>query len=156
MLAALVLGPGTARAQATATFVNPIGIAKTADLDFGAVIPANVPGTVTVTPTPQGGSRGGTNVTFFGTAGFSQAEFGVTGDAGAFFTITLPTSITVDTVSGPAASMTVDTFTSVPSGTGQIGNRGSAKLFMGATLHVGASQTAGSYSGSFTVTVAYQ
>jgi len=51
--------------------------------------------------------------------------------------------------------MTVNTFTSTPSGTGQLSVLGSQALTVGATLVVGASQASGSYSGTFSVTVVY-
>ncbi len=52
--------------------------------------------------------------------------------------------------------MTVDTFTSTPSGTGSLAG-GSQTLSVGATLHVAAAQAAGTYTSAtpFTVTVNY-
>ena len=53
--------------------------------------------------------------------------------------------------------MTVDTWTSTPSGTGTLSAGGSQTLTVGATLNVAGSQVAGTYvSGTpFTVTVNY-
>jgi spore coat protein U-like protein len=51
--------------------------------------------------------------------------------------------------------MTVNAFTSTPSGTGTFNSGGTATLNIGATLAVGANQTAGSYTGTFSVTVDY-
>jgi type 1 fimbria pilin len=51
--------------------------------------------------------------------------------------------------------MTVDTFTSNPSGTGTLSG-GAQTLNVGATLHVAGAQAAGNYTGTYNVTVAYQ
>ncbi|HBC79095.1 MAG TPA: hypothetical protein DCZ51_10735, partial [Bacteroidales bacterium] len=69
--------------------------------------------------------------------------------------ITLPAAAT--TITSGANTMTVDTWTSSPSGTGTLSAGGSQALTVGATLNVGASQPAGTYvSGTpFTVTVNY-
>jgi hypothetical protein len=152
-LAAVALEPGAARAQAEAEFVDPITITKTADLGFGEIIPANVAGTVTITPTASGSTRSVTQVSFFGTSSFSHAEFDVTGDRGASITITLPASINL---TGPGANMLVDVFTSNPTSPTSLGFLGQRTVRVGATLQVGASQTAGSYIGTFNVTIAYQ
>ena len=43
----------------------------------------------------------------------------------------------------------------IPSGAGQLDALGNQTLTIGATLNVGANQAPGDYSGSFSVTVAY-
>jgi len=107
-------------------------------------------GTVVMTPA---GARSATGGTTLGNAGgAAAAAFNVTGQGNATYSITLPASTTV--TSG-ANSMTVDTFTSNPSGTGTLSAGGSQALTVGATLHVGASQATGTYTGTFSVTVTY-
>jgi hypothetical protein len=68
----------------------------------------------------------------------------------------LPADLTLDEVGSGTATMLVDTFTSTPSETGALTN-GTQFLYVGATLNVGASQTAGSYENTtgFEVTVNY-
>jgi hypothetical protein len=52
--------------------------------------------------------------------------------------------------------MTMTNFTSnLGAAKGTIGGGGTSSFLVGATLNVGASQTPGSYSGSFSVTVSY-
>jgi hypothetical protein len=61
-------------------------------------------------------------------------------------------------LTGPSGNvMSVSSFTrSIPTGTkGTIGTGGAASFLVGATLNVAASQVAGTYSGSFNVTVSY-
>ena len=73
------------------------------------------------------------------------------------YSIALPS--TPVTINGPlSAAMTVDTFTSdIASGalSGALGAAGSQSFYVGGKLHVGANQAAGNYTGTFTVTVAY-
>jgi hypothetical protein len=85
----------------------------------------------------------------------AAAAFNVTGAANYTYAITLPGAAT--TITFGANNMTVDTWTSTPSGTGTLSAGGSQTLTVGATLNVGASQAAGTYvSGTpFTVTVNY-
>jgi uncharacterized protein DUF4402 len=141
----------TTAANASATIILPITLTKNADLNFGELSASATAGTATVSPagvrTVGGGVTGGS------TASVSAAGFTVSGDALRPYTITLPASATV--VNG-ANNMTVNSFTSVPSGSGTIGLLGSQTLNIGATLQVNANQAAGLYSGSFNVTVAYQ
>ena len=52
--------------------------------------------------------------------------------------------------------MTVNTFIGNPSSSGTLDSGGNGSLSVGATLTVGAGQTAGAYTGTFSVTVNYQ
>jgi hypothetical protein len=52
--------------------------------------------------------------------------------------------------------MTVGSFVSNPASTGTLSSGGTGTILVGATLTVSASQTAGAYTGTFTVTVNYQ
>lgn len=137
-------------ANATARIVTPISISKTTDLNFGDVVASGSVGTVVVSTAGARSSTGGASLGN-GTS-VSAAAFTVGGQANATYSITLPASATV--TSG-ANSMTVDTFTSNPSGTGNLGAGGSQTLNVGGTLNVGASQATGSYTGTFSVTVTY-
>jgi len=140
----------TASSSASATVITAIAISNTAALNFGEVIAGGSTGTVVVT---TAGARSATGGAALGSAsGVAAASFTVTGDANNTYAITLPAS---DSVASGANTMTVDTFVSNPSGTGDLGAGGSQTLLVGATLQVGISQATGSYTGSFDVTVAY-
>ena len=134
----------------TAGFVLPITLLKGSDLSFGQLFVGPFPGTCVVTPQGARSSTGG--VQLGGGSGVGPASFTVGGDLLAAYSITLPGAATM--TSG-GSSMTVNTFTSDPSGTGQLDALGSQALSVGATLHVGAAQAPGTYSGTFDVTVAY-
>jgi len=149
-----VAGQGaTATATATATIVTPISITNTSNMNFGNIAVNATGGTVVLAPGGTRTSTGGVTLPAdIGTV--SAAVFTVAGIPGAAYSISLPASTTV--VSG-GNSMTVNTFTSNPSGTGNLdGTTGDQTLQVGATLNVGASQPTGIYeSGTFDVTVNY-
>ena len=81
--------------------------------------------------------------------------FNVTGDSNAKFSITLPVSTTLTTDTEGATAMTVDNFVHSGGESPQLSS-GIASFKVGATLNVGAEQKAGDYTGTFTVTVAYE
>ncbi|MEO8505739.1 MAG: DUF4402 domain-containing protein [Acidobacteriota bacterium] len=132
------------------TSVVPIGATTQGNLGFGQIVATTVAGTVTVSPVGSRTSSGG--VLLGNGLGVSAATFAVIGEPNASFSITLPTPCTL---SSGGSSMTLDSFTSHPNGSGNLGPAGSQSVTLGATLHVGAAQAAAAYSGSYNVTVAY-
>jgi hypothetical protein len=147
-------GPASATANATADIVSNLTIANVTGLQFGKIVSGATAGTVTVSPTGTRTSSGGVSPVNGATPAPSAASFTVTGEAGASYAITLPTSA-ITLGNGAGGTMTVDGFTSNPDGTGTLAADGHQVLDVGATLHVGASQAAGTYSGTFSVAVAY-
>lgn len=147
---AMAQSSSSASATATATIITPILLTNTAALQFGNVVASTTAGTIVVaadaTRTWTGGATGisGLPVT--------AAAFGVTGGANRTFTISLPASATITSGSN---SMTVDTFTSSIPSPSALNGSGAASFNVGGTLTVGASQATGSYTGTFSVTVAY-
>ncbi|MFN7970842.1 MAG: DUF4402 domain-containing protein [Acidobacteriota bacterium] len=150
LLGSAAMASPTATSNASATIVNAISISNTAAMNFADVAPGASDGTVILSTTGGRTATGG--VTLSSAASASAAAFTVTGDSGATYAITLPSSITLS--DGASHSMTVDTFVSNPDSTGTL-TGGSEALTVGATLHVTAAQATGSYSGQFDVTVAY-
>ncbi len=140
----------TGTASATARIVTPIAIVKTADLNFGDVVAGGSAGTVVVTTAGVRSATGG--ATLANGTSVAAAAFTVSGQGSSTYSITLPASASV--ISG-ANTMTVNTFTSSPNGTGVLTAGGTQPLTVGATLNVGASQATGTYTGTFPVTVAY-
>ena len=143
----------TASANANAAVIADITLTKTADMNFGDVIAGATLGTVVLTAAASP-SRSVTGGTELGNSGVvSSATFTVGGEGSSTYSITLPS--TDVTITSGVNTMTVNTFTSSPSGTGAL-TAGSQTLYVGATLNVAASQASGSdYTGSFNVTVAY-
>ena len=139
-----------ATASATARIVSPISLTKTADLNFGDVVSGASAGTVVVTPAGVRSAGGG--ATLGNATSVAAAAFTAGGQGSATYAITLPASASV--TSG-ANTMTVNGFTSSPSGTGALNAGGSQPITVGATLNVGAAQATGTYTGTFSVTVTY-
>lgn len=145
----------TASAAASATIVTPIAITKTVDMNFGNVATDGTAGTVVLDPAGSRTQTGG--VTLPATAGtVAAASFDVTGEGAYTYSITLPTSLTISDGAATPNTMTVDAFTSNPSGTGAL-TAGAQTLTVGATLNVGASQVSAAYTNAtgFDVTVNY-
>jgi hypothetical protein len=150
---ALLLSALAWAAAAPVSWAAPLAIGgSTQSLAFGSFVAVSG-GSVTITANPPGRGSSGT-VVLLPSGTWSAASFSVTGDPSATYAITLPANGAVALTSG-ANTMAVNAFTSSPASTGQLGAGGSQTLGVGATLSVGNNQAAGSYSGSFVVTVEY-
>ncbi len=131
-------------AQALQTVESAISIAHQSDLDFGTA----VQGDAQLTVDPDSVETA------------SNASFLVTGEPNKAYTITLPSDGDVVMITNGGATtdeqISVNSFTSSPSGGGMLDGSGQEELFVGATreaLHP--TQLSGDYSDSFTVTVVY-
>jgi hypothetical protein len=155
---ALIISNGNAFAQsaeasasASASIISPLAIAQVADMQFGNVAGCSSPSTVLLAVDGSRSVGSGCAVLTAGTS--AAAEFAVSGAADNTYAITLPASIQIS--DGGSNEMTVDSFVSNPSGTGTLDGAGNQSLQVGATLNLAADQPAGSYSGSFNVSVIY-
>ncbi len=120
-------------------------------MEFGTLAgDGSITGTATIDPSTGTKSVAGGTFDFGGVT--SAASFEVKGLRNTPFTIILPAIVTLN--SG-ADSMTLDSFTSNPSGSGILGSSGKLSVTVGATLHVGVNQPAGNYTGIFDVIVNY-
>lgn len=129
-----------------------IAIQNTQGLAFGSFVSGSG-GTVTVST--NGGRSASGGVLLIPSSSSSAAQFTVTGDADATYTIQLPGNDFVK-LTGPGSDMVIDDFTSSPSGAaGQLSAGGSQTLLIGGTLNIANGQLPGNYSGSFTVIVDY-
>ena len=152
------LAANNAVANTSGIVVIPLSIAKVLDLNFGKFVAGGSPGTVVVdTANAQSVTGGVTTTAGLGTTA-KAATFTVTGQADSTYAITYPATLPL---TGPGADMAIGTFTnavsdgSVAAGIGTLPAAGTHTLSVGATLSVAADQVAGSYSGSFDVTVNY-
>lgn len=129
-----------------------IAIQNTQGLAFGSFV-AGSGGTITVST--SGGRSASGGVFLIPSSTSSAAQFTVTGDANATYTIQLPGNDFVK-LTGPGSDMVINDFTSSPSGAaGQLSAGGSQTLLVGGRLNVASGQSPGNYSGSFTVIVDY-
>lgn len=145
----------SASATAAANIITPIQISKAGDLYFGNIVAGTTPGTVTVSHDGIRTKSDGVTLPTATPGTITAAKFNISGLPSATYSITLPTTSTTITKIGGTEQMTIDNFTSNPSGTGTLAATGEQTLSVGATLTVGANQSAGTYEGSFSVTVAY-
>ncbi len=163
LASALVLGvaghginsqAATTSNTATATVVAPIAIAAGTTLRFGSFSTSAAAQTVTINAATGARTSSGA---LLATSTVGRATFSVTGEGTLTYAITLPSNGTVTITTGTATTpetMAVGTFTSDPSGTGAL-TAGAQTLGVGATITTVASQVAGSYTGSFNVSVDY-
>jgi len=136
-----------------AQILRSIAIAKTSDLVFGRVTrPATGLGTVTIDAVT--GTRTTTGAVGLDSPTPTRAVFNVTGEGGQTFSVTVPPTVQM---TGPQP-MTVTLTSSAgaaPTLSGALGSQGSLTFGIGGQTSVDATTPPGDYSGSFTVTVAY-
>jgi hypothetical protein len=158
VVCAVLAACGAARAETAsvgATIVAPLQVAKVSDLEFGGIIPASSAETVTVDVSGAREVTGGLGLATTVPAAVG-ARFTVSGSASALFSVALPGSAILSRVGGGATDMAVTDFVSSTGALGVLGANGAQEVVVGATLHVGASQPVGRYTGTFDVTIEYQ
>lgn len=146
--AATVLLPVSVR------FWRTLTVAEQTQLNFGAIEMRT--GAAVIKLDPQTGIRsfvsGSGNVNLVTSPTPTAGVFNITGEPNVSVTVTLPSSITLTGSTG--GTMTVNTFTkSVASPT--LNSSGQLSLGIGANLNINASQTAGTYTGTYTLTINY-
>jgi hypothetical protein len=147
----------------TATVIAPIGITKTADLVFGKFAPdAVVVGTVTVDTSGARTATGGAILSTIGSTP-TAAQFDVTGDNNATYTITWSGAASLSDGAGTPNTMVLTKISDLTAGgavTGEVtggtlGTGGTQSIYLGGVLDVGIAQAAGTYTGDVTATVEY-
>lgn len=142
----------TITANVSANITGGIAGNASTGLSFGDVSPGISPGSVTVDISGFRTSVGGVTLGMSNPA--SPAIFQVTGTPSSTYSITSPVSLSL--TDGAGNFMTVDNFTSSPSGTGGLLDAGGSQtLTVGGTLHVGANQSGGTYTGVLGLTIVY-
>jgi hypothetical protein len=143
----------TAQANATAKIITPIAISKVNDMVFGTVAASAAGGTVVLS---TAGARSATGVGLGVATGVMAAQFTVTGDNGAAYSVTLPDNATVTLTSANAVGETPMAVTDFTKSTAGTLTGGTETFTVGATLHLNAAQAqATDYTGTFNVTVNY-
>jgi len=144
----------TATASSTVAIITPIAITKEVDLNFGNIAVSPTLGGTVILPTSGTRSMTGGVTLPIVSGTVTAAAFTVSGEGNSTYSITLPTSPIV--LSSGSGTMTVANFVSTPSSTGTLSG-GNQEIKVGATLSVGAAQSAGQYTNesSLYVTVNY-
>lgn len=135
-----------------ATAQQALAVTSTVPLAFGRFA-AGAGGSVIVSSGGVRTASGG--VVLLSSAAGSAAQFTLTGEPNRAYSIDLPSAGSVVLTSASGHTMPVQSFSSNPSGAGQLGPGGSQTITIGATLGVAAAQPVGSYSGSFRVLLNY-
>lgn len=151
----LLGGNATVTLPITLTLWRPLSVSQTTALSFGGIEARG--GNSVVQIAPQTSARtvtsGQSGVNLIASKPGVAGAFAVTGNPSTAVTITLPSSITL---SGPGTAMTVNNFASYPAnGNATLDSTGAMTLNVGASLNVGTNQAAGTYSGTYTLTVSY-
>jgi len=148
-------GSAQASANATATIVKAISIDKVKDLQFGKIIAAPTAGQVAIQLDGSRTIAAGNVVLFNQGSDHQAASFKTIGSPGAAYYLVFPADGSVS-LTGPSGSdpMTIEGFVHSASGTLDA-TTGEETFNVGATLNVGANQAPGQYTGTFTVTAAY-
>ena len=148
-------GSAQASANATATIVKAISIDKVTDLRFGKIIAAPTAGQVAIQLDGTRTIAAGNVVLFNQGSDHQAASFKTMGTPGAGYSLVLPADGSVSlTRTGGTETMTIEGFVHSASGTLDA-TTGEETFNVGATLNVGANQAPGQYTGTFTVTAAY-
>jgi spore coat protein U-like protein len=163
VLALAICGAGsamaaTATATSTSTVITPIAITNSANLSFGNIAASGTAGTVTVSPN---GSRSVTGGTVNAGGVSTAAQFNVTGQTGLTYSINLAgTSATLSdggTNNMAFTAISDVTASAITTGTAATGTLtgGAQTIYVGGSLTVGATQVAGTYTGTISVAVDY-
>jgi hypothetical protein len=138
----------------TMTILRGLVVSKATDLVFGTLgKPVSGSGTVSI-DAASGVRTVSTGIAAVPTPAPSRARFDVTGEGGQLISVSVPASFSL---TGPA-TITVTTTNSAPASpvlSGALGSAGSFSFGVGGSAPINASAPDGSYSGNFTVTVAY-
>lgn len=156
-----LLAQATENTTAGAVIITPISIAETSPLHFGVMaVLAGTPGTCVLTTQGVRSATGGVNLSAQAPLA-TNAAYDVSGQASTTYAITLPATITVTETVGSVATMTIGTLLARTASagadglTGTLDGLGADSFTVGGTLTVAAAQLAGTYAGTFDVTVAY-
>jgi hypothetical protein len=154
-----VMAQATENTAAGAKIITPITISETSALHFGVMaVLTGTAGTCVLSTQGVRSATGGVNLSAQ-TPAATNAAYTVGGQASTTYSLTLPSSITVS--DGSSHTMTINTLLARFSGAGSdattstLSVSGVDGFTVGGTLNVAAAQTAGTYTGTFDVTVAY-
>lgn len=140
------------------TIIRPITITKTADLAFGTVVrPSTGAGTAVISNTGARSVTGGV-VALSSGATPTAAAFTVAGEGGQSISVTVPATftmnagsevLTVTTTNSLAGSASAQTLSNA------LGAAGALAFTVGGSVPIASTTVSGVYSGSFTVSAAY-
>ena len=155
---AMAQSSATTTGTGSITVIRPLTLTKNADLKFGTIVrPATGSGTVVVSAAGARSVTGG--VVGLASGDTPQAsQFTVDGEGGQSISVTIPATFTM---ANGSESLTVTTNNSLSGAAGSqtlsnsLGSAGSLVFRVGGTVPVAATAATGAYTGTFTVSAAY-
>lgn len=150
---------GTATSSGSVMIVRPLTITRGGHLVFGRVIkPRTGTGTVRISPTSNAVTATGGAVRLPGIT-TRRAAFTVRGEGGQVVSLSIPATMTMQ-LGTSASQITVTLLPNITTGTTTLtntpGTRGTRTVNIGGQFSLPATQASGAYTGTFTVTAAYQ
>ena len=140
----------------TARVFRGIAVMRGANLGFGRIVlPRSGNGTVTLDPVTETVSVSGNGTAALGSPAPSAASFAVSGEGGQSVSITVPSTFIMTGSSGSLTVTTNPTLSGVQTLSGALGGAGSLAFDVGGSFPVTASTPSQVYTGTFSVTVAY-
>lgn len=145
----------TVGGSAQAAVITPLAIVPIDALSFGQLTRPTAAGTVVMSPSGSITTTGGvlTSTAIAQTVRRGPGTFAVVGEAGRAFTIDLPTVVILRQ---GTRNMRLSALRSNWTPGDVFSPTRTFALSVGATLNVGANQTVGTYTGTYSVTVTYQ
>ena len=155
---ALAQSSANATAPGSTTIVQPVTVTQTADLVFGRVVrPSSGSDTISITNASDAVTATGGTAFPIATTGVttSRAKFTVAGEGAQTVSVTVPSTFSM-TGTGTAIVVTLsgDKTGSQALG-GTLGTASSIVVNVGGSFALASTQATGAYSGSFTVSAAY-
>lgn len=154
--AAAAQNSASQQVSGTMTLYQPITLAKNSDLSFGTLIkPASGSGNATIDASSGAlSATGGIGVVTAST--HSRATFTVSGEGGLNFSVTTPQSFNMTRAGGSdTVQVTLNSTTGSGTLSGSAGATGTATFGVGGQIQIASGTPTGSYSGTFTIMVAY-
>lgn len=139
-------------ATARAAVVRPGTLVKVDDLDFGAIVPGPTAGNVIINENTCARSATGGSTPVG--AVYRCAQFAGEAQLGILETVNI-SATTITLTRGGGGSMTATLAVRDGTGTRWFPGAGIQLFYVGGTLHVGANQAPGTYTGTFSMTVNY-
>ncbi len=158
-LIAAVAAPALAQSatgSGSITVLRPLTVTKNADLRFGTVVrPASGSGTAVVSPASVRSVTGGVVALSIGNTP-QAAQFTLAGEGGQSVAVTIPPSFSI---ANAADTLTVTTSTNLSSATQNLSNAmgadGALAFYVGGSVPIDSTTPTGLYTGTFTVSAAY-
>ena len=145
----------SATTTGTTTIIQPVTIAQDNALAFGTLVrPTSGSSTISIGTGSDTVTATGNAVVLRGTT--SRARYTVTGEGGETVSVTMPATFNLNKTGAPALAVSL---TRNPTGnltlSNALGTTGTASLDIGGSFAISDTTPTGAYSGTFTVSVAY-